>query len=97
MDTQPTISDSITIAKHKNDKYFLRVVFNNFGRSEMFFLSQEETRTYLLAANAQERERLKQQFTLKCLFQAMGGCHDQNREWEVGNGYDGDGGRGMKR
>ena len=52
--------DSITIAKHKNGKYYLRVVFNNFGHSEIFFLSKEETRVYLLAADAMERERLKQ-------------------------------------
>ncbi len=90
-------TDSITIAKHKNGKHYLRVIFNNFGHSEIFFLSKEETRAYLLATNAQERERLKQQFTLKYLFQAMGGSHDQNREWEVGNGYDGDNGMGMKR
>ena len=48
--------DSITIAKHKNGKYYLRVIFNNFGHSEFFFLSKEETRTYLLAADALERE-----------------------------------------
>ena len=90
-------TDAITIAKHKNGKYYLRVVLNNFGHTEIFFLSKEETRSSLLAANALERERLKQQFALKYLFQAIGGSHDQNREWEVGNGYDGDGGRGMKR
>ena len=89
--------DSVTIAKHKNGKYYLRVVFNNFGHSEIFFLSKEETRSFLMATNAMERERLKQQFTLKYLFRAMGGSHDQNREWEVGNGYDGDDGRGLKR
>ena len=89
--------DSITIAKHKNGKYYLWVVFNNFGHSEIFFLSKEETRSYLLAADAMERERLKQQFAYKYLFRAMGGSHDQNREWEVGNGYDGDDGRGLKR
>ena len=89
--------DSITIAKHKNGKHFLRVVFNDFGRSEMFFLSKEEARAYLLAADALERERLKQQFARKYLFQAIGGSQDQNREWEVGNGDDGDDERGLKR
>ena len=89
--------DSIYIAKHKNGKYYLRVILNNYGRSVMFFLSKEETRSFLLAANALERERLKQQFPLKYRFQGRGGSQDQNREWEVGNGYDGDGGRGMKR
>ena len=82
--------DSITIAKHKNGKYYLRVVFNNFGHSEIFFLSKEETRAYLLAADTMERERLKQQFAFKFLLRASGGSYDQNREWEVGNGYDGD-------
>lgn len=79
--------DSITIAKHKNGKYYLRVVFNNFGHSEIFFLSKEETRVYLLAADAMERGRLKQQFAFKYLLRASGGSYDQNREWEVGNGY----------
>lgn len=79
--------DSITIAKHKNGKYYLRVVFNNFGHSEIFFLSKEETRAYLLATDAMERERLKQQFAFKYLLRASGGSYDQNREWEVGNGY----------
>ena len=79
--------DSITIAKHKNGKYYLRVVFNNFGHSEIFFLSKEETRVYLLAADAMERERLKQQFAFKYLLRASSGSYDQNREWEVGNGY----------
>ncbi len=89
--------DSITIAKHKNGKYYLRVVFNNYGRSENFFLSKEETRAYLLAADAMEPERLKQQFAFKYLLHASGGSYDQNREWEVGNGYDGNDGRGLKR
>ena len=89
--------DTITIAKHKNGKFYIRVIFNNFGHSEIFFLSKEETRFFLLAADAMERERLKQQFALKYLFRAMGGSHDQNREWEVGNRYDGDDGRGLKR
>ena len=89
--------DSITIAKHKNGKYYLRVVFNNFGHSEIFFLSKEETRTYLLAADAMERGRLKQQFAFKYLLRASGGSYDQNREWEVGNGVDDDEGRGLKR
>ena len=89
--------DSITIAKHKNGKYYLRVVFNNFGHSEIFFLSKEETRAYLLAADTMERERLKQQFAFKYLLRASGGSYNQNREWEVGNGYDGDDeGKGMK-
>ena len=79
--------DSITIAKHKNGKYYLRVIFNNFGHSQFFFLSKEETRTYLLAADALERERLKQQFAFKYLLRASCGSYDQNREWEVGNGY----------
>ncbi len=90
-------TDSITIAKHKNGKFYLRVVFNNFGHSEIFYLSQEETRAYLLTTEPMERERLKQQFAYKNLFRAIGGSHDQNREWEVGNGYDGDDGRGLKR
>ena len=90
-------TDSITIAKHKNGKFYLRVVFNNFGHSEIFYLSQEETRAYLLTKEPMERERLKQQFAHKYLLQAIGGSHDQNREWEVGNGYDGDDGRGLKR
>ena len=89
--------DSITIAKHKNGKYYLRVVFNNFGHSEIFFLSKEETHVYLLAADAMERERLKQQFAFKYLLRASGGSYDQNREWEVGNGVDDDEGRGLKR
>ena len=71
--------DSITIAKHKNGKYYLRVVFNNFGHSEIFFLSKEETRSYLLAADAMERERLKQQFAFKYLLHASGGSYDQQR------------------
>ena len=79
--------DSITIAKHKNGKFYLRVIFNNFGHSEIFFLSKEETRSYLLAADALERERLKQQFAFKYLLRASGGSYDQNRELEVGNGY----------
>ena len=33
-------TDSITIAKHKNGKHYLRVIFNNFGHSEIFFLSK---------------------------------------------------------
>ena len=90
--------DSIYIAKHKNGKFYIRVVFNNYGRSEIFFLSKEETRAYLLATDAMERERLKQQFAFKYLLRASGGSYDQNREWEVGNGYDGDDeGKGMKR
>ena len=89
--------DSITIAKHKNGKFYLRVVFNNFGHSEIFFLSKEETHAFLLAADAMECERLKQQFAFKFLLRASGGSYDQNREWEVGNGVDDDEGRGMKR
>ena len=89
--------DSITIAKHKNGKYYLRVVFNNFGHSEIFFLSKEETRVYLLAADAMERERLKQQFAFKYLLHASGGSYDQNREWEVGREhYDSDDGQKLK-
>ena len=75
------------IAKHKNGKYYLRVVFNNFGHSEIFFLSKEETHAYLLAADVLKRERLKQQFAHKYLLKATGGSRDLNREWEVGNGY----------
>ena len=90
-------TDAITIAKHKNGRYYLRVIFNNFGHSEIFFLSKEETHDYLLAADAMERERLKQLFAFKYLLRASGGSHDQNREWEVGNGYDDDNGRGLKR
>ena len=90
-------TDSITIAKHKNGKFYLRVVFNNFGHSEIFYLSQEETRAYLLTTEPMERERLKQQFAFKYLLHASGGSYDQNREWEVGNGYDGNDGRGLKR
>ena len=89
--------NSIYNAKHKNGKYYLRVVFNNFGHSEIFFLSKEETHVYLLAADAMERERLKQQFAFKYLLRASGGSYDQNREWEVGNGVDDDEGRGLKR
>ena len=89
--------DSIYIAKHKNGKYYLRVILNNYGRSVMFFLSKEETRTYLLAADAMERERLKQRFAFKYLLHASGGSYGQNREWEVGNRYDDDDGRGLKR
>ena len=55
--------------------------------SEIFFLSKEETRVYLLAADAMERGRLKQQFAFKYLLRASSGSYDQNREWEVGNGY----------
>lgn len=80
-------TDSITIAKHKNGKYFLRVAFNYFSRSEMFFLSQEETRAYLSAANAMERELLRQRFARKYLLKATGGSHGENREWEVGQGH----------
>ena len=88
----------ITIAKHKNGKYYLWVILNNFGHSEIFFLSKEETHAYLLAADTMERERLKQQFVRKYLLQAIGGSHGKNREWEVGNGYDGDVERsGLKR
>ncbi len=90
-------TDAITIAKHKNGKYYLRVVFNNFGHSEIFFLSKEETRSFLMAANAQERERLKQQFAFKYLFRVIGGSYDQNREWEVGREhYDSDDGQKLK-
>ena len=39
------------------------------------------------SADAMERERLKQQFAFKYLLHASGGSYDQNREWEVGNGY----------
>ena len=60
----------------------------------IWFLSKEETRAYLLAADAMERERLKQQFAFKYLLRASGGSYDQNREWEVGNGYDDNNGRG---
>ena len=89
--------DTICIAKHKNGKYYLRIILNNNGRSVIFFLSKEETRSYLLAADAMERERLKQQFAYKYLFRAMGGSHDQNREWEVGRGqYEGDDGQKLK-
>ena len=89
--------DSIYIAMHKNGKFYIRVVFNNYGRSEIFFLTKEETRAYLLAADAMERERIKQQFAFKYLLRASGSSNDQNREWEVGNGYNGDDGRGLKR
>ena len=78
--------DTICIAKHKNGKYYLRIILNNNGRSVIFFLSKEETRSYLLAADAMERERLKQQFAFKYLLHASGGSYDQNREWEVGHG-----------
>ena len=49
------------------------------------------------SADAMERERFKQQFAFKYLLRASGGSYDQNREWEVGNGYDDDDGRGLKR
>jgi hypothetical protein len=90
--------DSIYIAKHKNGKFYIRVVFNNYGRSEIFFLSKEEKRAYLLAAEAMERERLKQRFAFKYLLRASGGSYDQNREWEVGHRQDeGDEGQALKR
>ena len=51
--------DSISIAKHKNGQYFLRVSYKDYDRSEMFFLSREETLNYLKAKDAAEREQLK--------------------------------------
>ncbi len=90
--------DSISIAKHKNGKYYLRVSFKDFCRSEMFFLSQEETRAFLLAKDAAERALLKLQLAVKYLLQAMGGSRDQNREWEVGRSdYEFDDHRSLKR
>ena len=40
---------------------------------------------------------LRREFPNEKGFSASGGSYDQNREWEVGNGYDGDDGRGLKR
>ena len=51
----------------------------------------------MAGADAMERERLKQRFAFKYLLHASGGSYDLNREWEVGNGDDGDDGRGLKR
>ena len=48
------------------------------------------------SADAMERERLKQWFAFKYLLRASCGSYDQNREWEVGNGYDDDDRRGLK-
>lgn len=78
--------DYVSIAKHKNGKHFLRVSYKDYDRSEMYFLSQEETLSYLKAKNDVERELLKQKFAAKYLLQAVGGSHDENREWEVGSG-----------
>ena len=65
--------------------------------SEIFFLSKEETRSFLMATNAMEREMLKQQFAFKYLFRVIGGSYDQNREWEVGREhYDSDDGQKLK-
>ena len=90
--------DSISIAKHKNGKYYLRVSYKDYNRSEMFFLSREETLNYLKAKDAAEREQLKQKFAAKYLLQVVGGSHDENREWEVGHShYDVDDERTLKR
>ena len=40
---------------------------------------------------------LRREFPNEKGFSASGGSYDQNREWEVGNGYDGNDGRGLKR
>lgn len=90
--------DSVSIAKHKNGNFFLRVSYKNFDRSEMFFLSQEDTLNYLNAKDTIEREFLKQQFAAKYLLQTVGGSYAENREWEVGrNRYDVDDERTLKR
>ena len=90
--------DSVSIAKHKNGKLFLRVSYKNYDRSEMFFLSQEDTLNYLKAKSTIEREFLKQQFAAKYLLQFVGGSRDENREWEVGQShYDVDDERTLKR
>jgi hypothetical protein len=78
--------DSISIAKHKNGKHYLRVSYKDYDRSEMFFLSREETLNYLRAKDAVEREQLKKKFAAKYLLQVVGGSHDENREWEVNSG-----------
>ncbi len=82
----PRSIDYVSIAKHKNGKHFLRVSYKDYDRSEMYFLSQEETLSYLKAKNDVERELLKQKFAAKYLLQVVGGSHDENREWEVGCG-----------
>ena len=90
--------DSISIAKHKNGQYFLRVSYKDYDRSEMFFLSREETLNYLKAKDAAKREQLKQKFAAKYLLQVVGGSHDENREWEVSHShYDVDDERALKR
>jgi hypothetical protein len=90
--------DSISIAKHKNGKHYLRVSYKDYDRSEMFFLSREETLNYLKAKDVAEREQLKQKFAAKHLLQVVGGSHDENREWEVGHShYDVDDERTLKR
>lgn len=90
--------DSISIAKHKNGKYYLRVSYKDYNRSEMFFLSREETLNYLKAKDVAEREQLKHKFVAKYLLQVVGGSHDENREWEVGHShYDVDDERTLKR
>ncbi len=78
--------DSISIAKHKNGKHYLRVSYKDYDRSEMFFLSREETLNFLKAKDSAEREQLKQKFAAKYLLQVVGGSHDENREWEVNSG-----------
>ena len=90
--------DSISIAKHKNGKFFIRVSFKNYDRSELFFLSKEDTLNYLNVKDTIEREFLKQQFAAKYLLQIVGGSRDENREWEVGQShYDVDDERTLKR
>ena len=90
--------DSISIAKHKNGKHYLRVSYKDYDRSEMFFLSREETLNFLKAKDSAEREQLKQKFAAKYLLQVVGGSHDENREWEVGHShYDVDDERTLKR
>ena len=90
--------DSVSIAKHKNGKYFLRVSYKNYDRSEIFFLSREETLNYFKAKDTIESEFLKQHFAAKYLLQVVGGSHAENREWEIGqNHYDVDDERKLKR
>lgn len=91
-------NDSVSIAKHKNGKDFLRVSYKNYDRSEMFFLSQEDTLNYLKAKDTIERVLLKHHFAAQYLLRAVGGSHAENREREVGQRrYDVDDDRKLKR
>lgn len=90
--------DSVNIAMHKNGKDYLRVSYKNYDRSEMFFLSQEDTLNYLKAKETIERFLLKHHFAAQYLLRAVGGSHAENREWEVGQSrYDVDDDGKLKR